>query len=242
MATGIAIGVGVGPFGSVAPWTPAALAPAFWLDPAFGITLNGSTVASWAAKYGSLTVANATGAQQPAYTASALNGRPGLTFAGAQALKVASATLTGADYSLAIVVSHTSIPAGGAYAWNNGTPAASGFGVGALNTRKRELVHSGVAAYDSTALLTLGTAELVIVQRTAGAAPTMRVNGAAQTLSSALTGYNAATGSTIVGAQSTALGLPMTGVVFDIVGGSRAWSAGETAKVESFFRARYALW
>ena len=71
-----------------AAWTPAALGPALalWLDAddASTITLNGSTVSQWNDKSGnSRNVSQATAANQPTLTASGLNGKPVLTFDGA---------------------------------------------------------------------------------------------------------------------------------------------------------------
>ena len=70
-------------------WTPAALGSslALWLDAndASTITLNGSTVSQWRDKSGNARhVAQSTAANQPTYTANGLNGKPVLTFDGAQ--------------------------------------------------------------------------------------------------------------------------------------------------------------
>lgn len=68
-------------------WTPAALgsALALWLDAddASTITLNGSTVSQWNDKSGNGRHATATATNQPTYTPSGLNGKPVVTFDGA---------------------------------------------------------------------------------------------------------------------------------------------------------------
>lgn len=60
-------------------WTPAQLSTALWLDAADAstITLNGSTVSQWRDKSGNARNASqATAASQPAYSTSAINGKP----------------------------------------------------------------------------------------------------------------------------------------------------------------------
>jgi len=73
--------------GGVVAWTPAELGAdlALWLDAddASTITLNGSNVSQWDDKSGNdRHAAQATAADQPAYTTGGLDGKPVLTFAG----------------------------------------------------------------------------------------------------------------------------------------------------------------
>jgi len=81
--------------------TPTAIIPASerraWFRADQGITLNGSTVSGWANIWGNGDLAQATAANQPVYTASAINGHPALTNAdsvrtmtGALTTKIAS--------------------------------------------------------------------------------------------------------------------------------------------------------
>ncbi|OBQ32885.1 MAG: hypothetical protein AN487_21545, partial [Anabaena sp. CRKS33] len=76
------------PFGGPQLWRPSNLgsALALWLDAedAASITLNGSTVSQWNDKSGNArNVSQATAANQPTLTTSGLNGKPVLTFDGA---------------------------------------------------------------------------------------------------------------------------------------------------------------
>jgi hypothetical protein len=78
-------------------WSPALLRPglALWLDAADSstITLNGSNVAQWNDKSGNgRHVSQATAANQPAYVASALNGKAGVNFYQNKGLLNASAS------------------------------------------------------------------------------------------------------------------------------------------------------
>lgn len=64
-------------------WNPGRLGAllAAW-EADFGITLNGGTVASWTAKYGSGVLAQGTTASQPTFTANRGDGKPEVTFDG----------------------------------------------------------------------------------------------------------------------------------------------------------------
>lgn len=67
----------------MAPWTPAAISTALWLDAAdeSTITLNGSTVSQWRDKSGSSGhVSQGTAGLQPAYLTADLNGKAGIDF------------------------------------------------------------------------------------------------------------------------------------------------------------------
>lgn len=89
-------------------WTPARISTALWLDAADAstVTLNGSTVSQWADKSGNGRHAvQATGANQPAYTANGLNGKPALTFDGANdALGYDGTFLANTNYTVTTVL------------------------------------------------------------------------------------------------------------------------------------------
>jgi hypothetical protein len=77
------------PVGGVKLWRPTEISTALWLDAedASTITLNGSTVSQWNDKSGNgRNATQATAASQPTYTASAINGKPGLTWNGTSML------------------------------------------------------------------------------------------------------------------------------------------------------------
>jgi hypothetical protein len=72
-------------FGGPKLWRPTELATALWLDAedTSTITLNGATVSQWADKSGNgRNAAQATATNQPTYTATAINGKPGIKFDG----------------------------------------------------------------------------------------------------------------------------------------------------------------
>jgi hypothetical protein len=86
--------------GGVKLWRPDELGAdlTLWLDAedASTITLNGSNVSQWSDKSASAAHgAQATAASQPLYTASGLNGKPVVTFSGAQRLNSVVTSLLG---------------------------------------------------------------------------------------------------------------------------------------------------
>jgi hypothetical protein len=97
---------------SFTPWTPALITTALWLDAADAstVTASGGVVGQWSDKSGNGRNFTASGAAQPTYTSSGLNGLPILTFNGANYLTSASANATwgflhnGTTYTTAFVV------------------------------------------------------------------------------------------------------------------------------------------
>jgi len=67
------------------PWTPANLASTVaWWDASetSSLTIASGTASAWTDKKNGIVASNSTAAQQPAYSATALNSKPGLTFDG----------------------------------------------------------------------------------------------------------------------------------------------------------------
>lgn len=79
---GLRLGRGLGISQQEPQWTPRRLAPALWFRADLGITLNGATVSAWANQGSDAAggLAQSTADNQPTWTASAINGRPALTF------------------------------------------------------------------------------------------------------------------------------------------------------------------
>lgn len=69
-------------------YPPVLLQADAWFRADSGITLNGSTVSSWADRNGNVTATQSTEANQPIYTASAVGGRPALQTDGNDGLTV----------------------------------------------------------------------------------------------------------------------------------------------------------
>lgn len=103
-------------FGGPKLWRPTEIATALWLDAedTSTITLNGSTVSQWADKSGNgRNVSQATAASQPAYSASNLNGKPGLVFDGSNDILGAGSTAllrNVSGCSVFVVFRYTTVP------------------------------------------------------------------------------------------------------------------------------------
>src|SRR5262245_16371433 len=67
-----------------APWRPVMLSGLkLWLRADMGITLNSGNVSAWADQSGSVQdFVQGTANKQPAWSATSMNGRPGITFDG----------------------------------------------------------------------------------------------------------------------------------------------------------------
>lgn len=135
--------------GSV-PWTPLNISSAAlvaWWDPTQGIALNGSNVSAWADRVGGLAPAQAIATQQPEFSATARNGKPGLVFnsANSQFLNINSTGLLPTG-TVAITIAVA--------AFYNGTPAAvtrvAGYGSTSVNGAAR-LAAISLTGFDSAA-------------------------------------------------------------------------------------------
>lgn len=120
-------------FGGTKLWTPRELTTALWLDAdsPSSITLNGATVSQWNDLSGNGRHATqATAANQPTYTASAINSKPALTFDGGDFMSGLWAGATASEATIVAVGTYGSSAATQAIA-SVGTPATnSGFGIG----------------------------------------------------------------------------------------------------------------
>lgn len=119
MATGFPIIFGKA---AVAAWTPAQISTALWLDAADAgtITLNGSTVSQWNDKSGNgRNATQATAANQPAFGATLINGKPALSFDGTNDVIFSSSTpvafSTSASIFMVATNTGTASEAGGSF-------------------------------------------------------------------------------------------------------------------------------
>lgn len=224
---------------SGAAWTPARLKPVLWLSPGRSVTTSGTAVTSWAPRYGAGTVTQGTGSKQPTYVASSLNGRPGLTFDGGDVLTNATiATLNGAEYTLALVTTTTVAAA----QLPIRVGVAAGTSLGSDTDRKRLISLGGIGLQKSTTAMTLSTPELGILTKVSGANLALRVNGAALSLASSVTTYNAADAGLFLGGSTATPAAPFTGTMYDVLWWGDNLSTAQTTLVEDYFRRRYGLW
>jgi len=93
-------------------WTPAKIATAVWLDASDSASLTtvSNRVSEWRDKSGNARHATQTNdSYRPTYSASAFNGKPGLSFDGVDDYLVTPATISGADFTLAAAYAPTEI-------------------------------------------------------------------------------------------------------------------------------------
>ncbi len=80
--------------GGAKAWTPLNLSASLvaWWDAQYlpGLTFNVSNISAWTDRKSGIVASQGTGANQPAWSATARNGKPGATFAGAQNLPFGS--------------------------------------------------------------------------------------------------------------------------------------------------------
>lgn len=126
-------------------WDPTQLGSALaaWWDPRQGITLNGSTVSAWADRVAGLSATQSTASAQPTYSATARNGKPGLSMTGSQYLTFtpSSAFPSGSAVGVIVAAAYQVSPG------NQGTWAVS---YGAANS------NAGLTRYITTSDSTVG--------------------------------------------------------------------------------------
>jgi hypothetical protein len=245
------------------PWTPAALgsALALWLDAddAATITLNGSTVSQWNDKSGNArNVSQATSANQPTRTASGLNGKPVLTFDGADWLFNANpgALLRNvAGGTVAAVLNYTNnstqrLP----IAAMNGTGATTRMAVALQNTGRtniisRRLDAEGASTVSSPPAYTNGTNVIQVgVARYSDGALDQFINGSAGgTGSFPSSGNSSDTNSAtlVIGGTSSDGGVTlvnqMLGFVGEAVYTNSALSTADRQRLEGYLAWKWGL-
>jgi hypothetical protein len=147
------LGAGFGRLGhgSRTPWTPEDLGASLiaWWDADAGVVQTDGAVSQWIDGVGALTLAQATADNQPVYSATSFNGRPGVTFDGtADFLNVEAVTglPTGADpCEMWALVDQTALAADATnrYLFNYG---------GAVSTVRRALLRRVVSGVNRAAI------------------------------------------------------------------------------------------
>lgn len=246
-------------------WTPAALgsALALWLDAADAstITLNGSTVSQWNDKSGNgRNVSQATAANQPTFTASGLNGKPVLTFDGADWLfnanpgalirNVAGGTVAGVvNYTNATI---QRIPIATMIGTGAGVRLAAGLqAAGTTNILSRRLdAEAGASSVASPPAYTNGTNLIQVgVARYSAGALDQFVNGVAGgtgTFPSSGNSSDTDSATLVIGGTSTDDGVTlngnqMLGFVGEVVYTNTALSATDRQRLEGYFAWKWGL-
>jgi hypothetical protein len=93
----------INPYQFAAPWSPAEITTALWMDAADAstITESGGAVSQWDDKSGNSRNATSSSTSRPTYTANGLNNKPVVAFGGAQYMTFLG--VHGSPWSIAIV-------------------------------------------------------------------------------------------------------------------------------------------
>jgi hypothetical protein len=245
-------------------WTPAQLGSplALWLDAADAstITLNGSTVSQWRDKSGNARhVSQATAANQPTLTAFGLNGKPVVTFDGADWLFNANPgallrNVPGA--TVAAVLNYTNftsqrIPIAAMNNTGTGVRLATILlAAGTLSIAARRLDAEGAMLVSTPPIYTNGTNVIQVgVARYSAGALDQFINGAAgATGSFPSSGNNSDTdsGTLVIGGTSTDDGVTlnanqMLGFVGEVVYTNTALSTTDRQKLEGYLAWKWGL-
>ena len=153
-------------FGGPKLWRPSNIGSslALWLDAedAASITLNGSTVSQWADKSGNGRHATqATAANQPAYSATGLNGKPNLSFDGADFMSGLWSATTASRATIAVVGTYASSASTQTMASIGSAAGNSGLGIGwnttaGFNTFLWAVAEAARAGFVATPLVQIG--------------------------------------------------------------------------------------
>lgn len=199
------------------PWTPAQLTTALWLDASDSstITLNGSNVSQWNDKSGnSRHYAQGVAANQPAYSATAYNSKPGITFDGSTDVLARSTTGTSATtLTAAFVVSPTNTTYGFYYLLDFETGRIIfATDAGVSDMQPAMFINGAYAGPTGSAV----TAQSILVYRTESTTGGIWRDGTRiYTLG---TGASVAiNGNSAVGARHTTFASPYQGIITEIV-------------------------
>lgn len=217
----------------------------FWVRSDLGITLNGSTVSSWADQSGNgFNVTQGTAANQPTFVASAQNGLPTVRGNGTSTI-LASATganFFGSGAYTVFGVWKSTAGAASQFFLENGTGnLGNGIEIGTSATSLRTDTHAGVVAHDDAAIST--NVEIWTASRAAASAPTLRVNGSSQSLTNSGNTTLVDPGATckIALFGSTFPTAWLAGDIYEVICYAKALSASEISRVENYLNKRYGV-
>jgi hypothetical protein len=244
-----------------------------WLDASDSstITLNGSNVSEWRDKsgYGSPSASQSTAASQPAYTASAINGRPGVSFELTESLVFQGSTAsfnylhnaTGATIFVAFLPDAASNPDAIRYLFNNTNNSSANTGLAIFIddrssvSRNNALVASvnrGVSGqststiaannfFSSLVAATVLSVTLDNANATAANRLIARLNGTATATVNSLTNAAAATNASLNMTIGNFGGGGLTGALSEILFYQGVLSSSQRSAVERYLGKKYGV-
>lgn len=237
-------------------WNPTMISGCkVWLRADKGVTLNGSNVSSWADQSGNgHNAVQATAAKQPAYSASGLNSRPGITFDGSDdCLRIPVMSYGGVDkVTVALLAKDTATALSVIMEGHTGAAAnyfsisANNLAAGRLYARSHDTAgnNSGFTVEDLT------SARRVIVQidRTISGGAievAMYVDENLQTLTQGTTvdttGNFNDTLALNIGARNDGLNSGWAGTLGEVAVWNRLLGAAEIAQLSAYMRSQWGL-
>lgn len=244
-----------------------------WLDAgdASTITLNGSNVSEWRDKsgYGSPAASQATAALQPAYTASAINGRPGVSFELTESLVFQSSTAsfnylhnaTGATMFVAFLPDAASNPDAIRFVFNNTNNSSASTGITVFIDDRASVsrnnaiffgVNRGVSGQSTSSVVannffpsliaaTVLSVTLDNANATAASRLIARVNGTATATVNSLTNAAAATNASLNMTIGNFGGGGMAGTLSEVLFYQGVLSSSQRSAVERYLGRKYAV-
>lgn len=203
-------------------------------------SLSATPVASWQDKRGGAnpTFAQATGGLQPTWSATAMNGRPGVTFDGIDDVLRSTDSISGSasDYTIFLAIDSNDTPTVDSFMFDT-DPPLGGERLVLAHNRATDLYFSGVA-WVGTADVT-ETVPLVLSYSLTSGAGVVYKNGV---LAEGGLAYTPTSISTLValGGWSGGAGSNFKGVIAEVIVYDLALSANKRVLIENYLRSRYA--
>jgi hypothetical protein len=242
--------------GTPAPFSPSDLSGLIlWLDAnnAGSITQSGGTVSQWSdLSVNGANFAQSTGSLQPAYTASAINSKPGITFTGSKCLTNSTALMgSGSDPRTIIVVAGYGSTTGFNFLMSfTGPSAGNGPQLGFASVAGYTNIFFGAAltgvfgvVRTSTAFGTAGNYAIGLTYNGSGPGAANYKWYKSNILQTTSTGsddtYNPLTN--ILGANDPTGGSSLTGPICEFVIYSRVLNSTELGQMQTYINGKYAL-
>jgi hypothetical protein len=216
-----------------------------WLKADAGVTQSGGLVSQWNDQSASHNNLTATGADQPTFNASSINGLPGLTFGSGNRIASTTDVLTAGSDRSVIIVAKPADNTGGPLIAFRSSPTANFLDVWRDDATYVETYTDRSTKGAKSALATIPAAMVAEFYTTVGSLPTVVVN--ATTLTTvAESGDGKVTAETgvsgvVVGDYTTSGGTNWPGDVCEVLIYDHVLSGDDITAVRTYLEARYGI-